>query len=59
MISRSDLFYDVWEVLSPKAFCDREGTDWTDEVMTVVMQHLEEAGIPVDKEGEINDHPEG
>lgn len=59
MISRDDLFYDVWDVLSPKAFCDRRGTDWTDEVMTVVLRHLKEAGIPVDKEGGTRDDFEG
>lgn len=52
MVNQYDLFYDIWEVLTPHAFCDLEATEWTDEVMSVVLDHLSKAEVPVDKDNE-------
>lgn len=37
-----DLFYEIWEILAPHAFCDREATDWTSEIWSLLKKHLEE-----------------
>lgn len=41
-MSSEDLFYEIWEILAPHAFCDRDATDWTDEIMTLIKPHLKE-----------------